>query len=141
MKQTQTVRLAIVASSCLPMLLLSLASAFQPPFLTVTPSITKDKTTTSLCSSLTSTIDVSENAQRDLTPLMRWAVNCGLQTSDGFDVRRNADEDGLDDACVTTNQDLPRDSPILFVPAEVMMTGQMARQELGGGASGTEQML
>ncbi len=72
---------------------------------------------------------------------MRWAVNCGLQTSDGFDVRCNADEDGLDDACVTTNQDLPRDSPILFVPAEVMMTGQMARQELGGGATGAEQML
>ena len=142
MKQAQAARLAIVASSCLPMLLLALASAFQPPLVTtVTPSITKDKTTTSLCSSLTSTINVSENAQRDLTPLMQWAVNCGLQTSDGFDVRRNADEDGLDDACVTTNQDLPRDSPILFVPAEVMMTGQMARQELGGGASGAEQML
>ena len=96
---------------------------------------------TALCSSLTSTIDVSENAQRDLAPLMQWAVNCGFQTSDGFDVQQTQSEDGLDDAWAITNQDLPRDSPILYVPNEVMMTGAKARQELGSEASSAEQML
>ena len=118
-------------------LLVPVASAFQCHLST---SPTKSSTT-ALCSSLTSTIDVAENAQRDLAPLMQWAVNCGLQTSDGFDVRQMQSQDGLDDACVITTQNLPRDSPILYVPNEVMMTGEKARLELGSEASSAEQML
>ena len=124
------------------LLLVSAVSAFQTHHPTIHVAPTTDHVSrTALCSSLTSTIDVSENAQRDLSPLIQWAVNCGLQTSDGFDIRHTQNQDGLDDACVITTQDLPRDSPILYVPNEVMMTGEKARQELGSEASSAEQML
>ena len=124
------------------LLLAAAVSAFQPPQSTKHVAPTNHKLPpTALCSSLTSTIDVSENAQRGLAPLMQWAVNCGLQTSDGFDIRQMQSQDGVDDACVITTQDLPRDSPILYVPNEVMMTGEKARQELGSEASSAEQML
>jgi hypothetical protein len=99
------------------------------------------RTTTQILSSLTSTIDVTEGAPRDIVSIGQWATNCGVQTCDGFQILQTKDEDGLDNTHVITNQDLPRDNPILYVPNELIFTGHKARQELGNGAFDAEQML
>ena len=94
-----------------------------------------------LCSSLTSTIDVSEGAPRDVASIGPWATHYGVQIFEGFQVLPTKNEDGLDDTYVITNQDLPADSPILYVPNEIIFTGHKARLELGNGAFNAEQML
>jgi len=88
------------------------------------------------------TINVAEDAQRDLDWLEEWATNCGVQKSEAFEIRQVlGDNYWDDDARIITNQDLPTDSPILFVPEGVILTGQKAKQELGRDASEAERML
>jgi len=82
-------------------------------------------------------IDISENAQRDASLLTEWAASCGIQMSDGF---RLASEGGVDVYAIT-DQYLPDNSPILYVPNELMLTGSKAREELGNDARGAEQMV
>ena len=94
-----------------------------------------------LYSSFTSTIDVRETAPRDVISVRQWASNAGIHTSDGFQILETKDEDGLDNAHAITTQDLPRDSPILFVPSDVILTGHKSRLELGNAAFDAEQML
>eukprot|EP00531_Pseudo-nitzschia_arenysensis_P007624 CAMPEP_0116126824 /NCGR_PEP_ID=MMETSP0329-20121206/6528_1 /TAXON_ID=697910 /ORGANISM="Pseudo-nitzschia arenysensis, Strain B593" /LENGTH=462 /DNA_ID=CAMNT_0003620913 /DNA_START=1101 /DNA_END=2489 /DNA_ORIENTATION=+ len=120
-------------------LVLHLASAFQSSHVSRTAS-------SALCSTAvgigpSGTIDVTEGAQRDLEWLDDWATNCGTQKSDGFEIRQLMGNYWDDDARAITNQDLPIDSPILYVPEGVILTGQKAKQELGRDASEAEQML
>jgi len=76
--------------------------------------------------------EISETAPRDVESTRGWAEGFGMQT----DIKM--DEMGLDYFAVT-NQDLPADSPILYVPQDFILTGSKAREELF--AEQAEQML
>jgi hypothetical protein len=56
-----------------------------------------------------------------------WAASCGIQRAEGFQL---ASEDGVDISVITA-QDLPANSPVLFVPNEMILSSSQARQELG----------
>lgn len=77
-------------------------------------------------SSLFSYVDVTESAQRNLGPFDEWATNCGVQRAEGFQI---TSEDGMDWS-VMTNVDLPAGSPVLAVPAGMIMTTSSAKAEL-----------
>jgi len=84
-------------------------------------------------SSLYANIDVNENAQRNVGPMDEWATNCGVQKAEGFQL---TSEDGMDYS-VMTNTDLPAGSPVLAVPAGMIISTSSAKAELeamsGGG--------
>ena len=122
-------------------LALHAASAFQSTFHVQNRS--PDRTVALFSSPVTgaATIDVSEFGDRDLANLDEWAINCGAQMSPGFEIRQTLDSERSDDAKVHTNQDLPVDSPILFVPEGVILSGQKAKQEMGSYAAQSETML
>ena len=82
-------------------------------------------------------IDIAESTPRDIAPLSEWAGSCGVQTVNGFQL---STDDGLDVFAIT-NQDLPADSPVLYVPNMLTMTGSKAREEFGAGSSAAEQIL
>mmetsp|Transcript_26622 Transcript_26622/g.56251 ORF Transcript_26622/g.56251 Transcript_26622/m.56251 type:complete len:443 (+) Transcript_26622:135-1463(+) len=92
---------------------------------------------TKLDSYLATTIDISESAPRDVTPLYDWAANYGVQTSPGFELTT---EDGLDVYAIT-NQNIQADSPIVLVPNELILTGSKARMEFGTDATRAERDL
>lgn len=72
-------------------------------------------------------VDISESTLRDVGTFDEWATNCGVQRAEGFQL---TSEDGVD-VCAMTAQDLPAESPVLFVPNEMILTGSKAQQELG----------
>mmetsp|Transcript_30310 Transcript_30310/g.73193 ORF Transcript_30310/g.73193 Transcript_30310/m.73193 type:complete len:467 (-) Transcript_30310:83-1483(-) len=78
----------------------------------------------------TSTIDITENAPRDVALLFEWAANYGVQTSPGFEL--SSDDGGLLDVYAITNQHLPADSPIVCVPNSLILTGSKASREFAG---------
>lgn len=86
----------------------------------------------------TSAIDISENALRDVTPLKEWAANYGVQMSDCYEL--NSDDGGYD-VYATTTQNLPQDSPILYIPSEIILTGNKACQELGVMSSAEQSLM
>ncbi|KAL7539451.1 hypothetical protein ACHAWF_006409 [Thalassiosira exigua] len=88
-------------------------------------------------SSLATTIDTREGAQRDIPSLYDWASNYGVQTAPCFELYS---DDGLDIYAIT-NQNLPSDSPVVCVPNELIMTGAKAKEEFGAEASGAERAL
>ena len=120
----------------------AIASAFQArlPFSSPVSKRIIASSYSKLGYSLASGVDVSEGAPRDVKSLGEWAANYGVQTSDGFQLIKENGNDGLD-AYAITNQDLPQESPILYVPNEVILTGNKAREELGGDAYTAEEML
>ena len=89
--------------------------------------------------STAATMDISENAPRDIDSFNNWAVNCGIQTSDGFQLA-HAVECGHADVYAITNQDMPEGSPITCIPNEILLTGNKARHEFGECAYEAEQM-
>jgi len=86
-------------------------------------------TSSSSTTSISYSIDVSENAQRDISQLIDWASSCGLQVSDCYTLQS---DDGGYDVYATTSQDLPADSPIVCIPNNIILTGSKAREELSG---------
>lgn len=87
---------------------------------------------------LATVVDIAEDAPRDTDTIREWAANFGVQTSDGFQLVSG--EDGLDVFAIT-DQDLPADNPILYVPNEMILTGSRVRQEFGADAFEAEQKL
>eukprot|EP00980_Cylindrotheca_fusiformis_P028586 scaffold22613_cov126-Cylindrotheca_fusiformis.AAC.6 len=77
-------------------------------------------------------VSVDERTQRDVVTMNEWALSCGVQTSEGFELTTN---DGLD-YCVMTQQDLPVGSPVLYVPSEMVLSSVQAVQEFGTGTLG-----
>ena len=122
-------------------LALHAASAFQSTFHVQNRSPERKVALFSSPVTGAATIDVSEFGDRDLANLDEWAINCGAQMSPGFEIRQTLDSERSDDAKVHTNQDLPVDSPILFVPEGVILSGQKAKQEMGSYAAQSETML
>ena len=75
-------------------------------------------------------MNIDESTPRDFGTLEEWAASYGVQRSDGFQFTSH--QDGLDlNVGVMTTQDIPAGQPILFVPNNLVLTGNKARQELG----------
>lgn len=114
------------------------ASAFQSPFLT-------SKMITNHLGSLSSptnsmlgmvvvdaygmtVVDVDENASRDIGTFEEWASSYGVQKCDGFQL--TSENGGLDVSAMTT-MDIPAQSPVLYVPNEMILKSSEAQQEFG----------
>lgn len=74
-------------------------------------------------------VEIDENAPRDIGSFDEWASACGIQRADGFQLTVT-NEDPLDVGVITT-QDLPAESPVIFVPNEIMLSSNRAKEELG----------
>eukprot|EP00980_Cylindrotheca_fusiformis_P005420 scaffold1157_cov122-Cylindrotheca_fusiformis.AAC.12 len=88
---------------------------------------------TAISSAATTVIEIDEGAQRDIGTFDEWAVSvCGIQRVDGFQLvaTTNEEEEPLD-VGVMTNQDLPAGTPVVFVPNEVTLSANRAKEELG----------
>lgn len=72
---------------------------------------------------------LDENAPRDIASMEEWATACGVQKSDGFQLVAN-DDDGRD-ISVVTNQDIPANGPVLYVPEGMILSSQKSVAELG----------
>mmetsp|Transcript_7159 Transcript_7159/g.21305 ORF Transcript_7159/g.21305 Transcript_7159/m.21305 type:complete len:457 (-) Transcript_7159:72-1442(-) len=115
---------------------IGIASGFQ--LLPVAPASKRRQLSRGKGYLLSTLVDISEDAPRDTVTVREWAAHFGVQTSDGFQLVTG--EDGRDIFAITT-QNLPADSPILYAPKEMILTGSGARQELGADAFDAEQRL
>ena len=97
----------------LPFLLVIGASAFH------IPSLLRRK-------SRLFVVNIDEEAPRDIATMDEWATACGVQRAEGFQLTGS-----VLDAFAITTQDLPADSPVLFVPNEMILTSAKAQQEFG----------
>ena len=82
---------------------------------------------------------VREDAPRDVSTVVDWAAGNGVRTCDGFALYY-ADEDGRD-VYAATSQDLPEGSPVVCVPADLILTGVQAREELGAATYEAEEYV
>lgn len=82
--------------------------------------------TTSLLA-VSTLVDIDERAPRDLLTMDRWASACGVQRAGGFQLTTN---DGVDIYAITT-QDIPANSPVLFIPSQMVLSSNRAAQEFG----------
>ena len=78
-----------------------------------------------------------EWVQRDVYSMENWALSYGAQKGDGVELFSN---DGSDWSLIA-NSNMPAGSPVLFVPAEVMMASNAIAEEFGAGISQAEQAL
>lgn len=83
-----------------------------------------------LCSSH---VNIDENAPRDIYAMDEWATACGVQKAEGFQLTSDDDgwASGWDDVAVTTSEDQPANTPVLFVPNEIIISSHRAIQEFG----------
>lgn len=83
-------------------------------------------------------VDISQGTERDIGTMDEWAAAYGVQKAEGFEY---SSDDGQD-IYVMTTQDIPASSPVLFVPADLILTSSAARQELAGpGLEAAEELL
>lgn len=82
--------------------------------------------------SVYSTLDVSEDAHntRDVASFQEWASYAGIQQSEGFQLV-SEDIDGFLDISAITVQGVPGGSPVVFVPAEMILSSNYAIEEFG----------
>ena len=78
-------------------------------------------------SKLFSVVNIDENAPRDMQSMDEWATMYGIERAPGFQLTTN---DGLDWS-VMTDQDIPANSEVLFVPSQLILSSDRAVQELG----------
>jgi len=89
--------------------------SIQPP-----PLFTRTK--------LYSTVNIAENAPRDVRTMEEWAGSYGVERAEGLQLTSD-DEYGRDIYAMTT-QDLPSNSPVIFVPEEMILSSNKAIEEL-----------
>ena len=78
-----------------------------------------------------SVLDIEETAERDIMTMDEWATACGVQRCDGFQLVPTNQEDEPLDVGVMTAVDLPAESPVIFVPNEMMLSANRAKDEIG----------
>lgn len=83
-------------------------------------------------------VNLNEQAPREIQPFEEWSRNCGVGMCDGFALTTT---DGGMDYSVTTNQNIPAGSPILYVPSEMVLTSVAAEQEFRAGLGDAERQL
>ena len=89
-----------------------------------------------LSASISSVVDLDESTPRNVESMEEWATNYGVQYADGFALAPTAEADpdcdtvDRHDMSVVTNADLAAESPVLYVPADLILTSTAARQQL-----------
>jgi len=113
-----------------------------------------DQTKNAFCRTVSTTttthlralVDIDENAPRDVWSMDEYMVNCGVQRSEGFQLYDSSQESGASapgmDFGVVTQTDLPAESPVLCVPAGMILSSKEIREgELKGVVEPAEEML
>jgi hypothetical protein len=72
-------------------------------------------------------VNIDERAPREIDMFDQWATTCGVQKAEGFQL---TSADGLDMSVMTT-QDLPANTPVVFVPSNMIISSNQAIQEFG----------
>jgi len=90
------------------------------------PSLLEDSSTTRLLA-VSTIVDIDERAPRDLPTMSDWASTYGVQRVGGFQLTSN---DGMDIYAVTT-ENIPANSPVLYVPSQMILSSNRAAQEFG----------
>lgn len=75
-------------------------------------------------------VDVDEFTPRDIGTFDEWASAGGVQRCEGFELAATSDDPALDIGIMTT-QDLPAESPVIFVPNEMTLSANRAQDEIG----------
>lgn len=81
-------------------------------------------------------VDIDEDVTRDIQSMEDWAENCGAQRADGFQIAQSNEEQY--DFFAMTTQDLPANSPVLYVPSEMILSSNNVAGELGYGTPAME---
>jgi len=88
---------------------------------------------------LFSVVDVQESALRDIQTMEQWAYQCGVQGTDGLQLVSDSDigasTDGMQqehmDVSLMTSCEIPANSPVLFVPSDMILSSNKAVEEFG----------
>jgi len=81
-------------------------------------------------------INLDENTPRDTATMEEWATACGVQRASGFQLT----SEGKDVSVVTT-EDLGQESPVLFVPSQMILSSRAACEELGRIVAAEERLV
>lgn len=66
-------------------------------------------------------LDLIERAYRDVLAMDEWAAACGAQRAEGIQLTSSDDHN---DVSLLPTQDLPADTPVLFLPAAMILSSQ-----------------
>jgi len=89
-----------------------------------------------LSSLLYSFVDVQESTPRDITAMEQWSYQCGVQGVEGLqlvsdsEATTNAIQQGSD-FFLSTAYEIPANSPVLFVPSEMILSSNKIVEEYG----------
>lgn len=119
---------------------LPLAGAFQssPSILFLSRKLLNSNKHSNLkiASTAFNTIDIEESTVRDIGSMDEWATACGVQRAAGFQLavtngpQQEQQGEPMDVGVITT-ENLPKSSPVILVPADMILSGSRAREELG----------
>jgi hypothetical protein len=105
--------------------------------LPVASSVSSSHLRSSPSSAVDGYIQTDEVTPRDVETMEAWALQCGVQRCEGFELMSRYFQDGIIDdstpidVSIKTSEALPGNAPILFVPAEMVLSSQQAMLELG----------
>lgn len=91
-------------------------------------------------SSTATCIDISDSAIRDIPSFHEWATAYGVQTAEGFELATMSEDPALD-VGVMTNADMPKDTTVLYVPSEMILSANAAQQEVAGLTNEAEELF
>lgn len=91
-------------------------------------------------------VDINEDTPRDVWTMEEYMANCGVQRAEGFQIYDSSEEIGASapelDFAVYTSADLPAESPVLSIPAELILSSKTVRDtELKGIVEAAEASL
>lgn len=91
-------------------------------------------------------VDTNEGTPRDVWTMEEYMANCGVQRAEGFQIYDSSEETGASapelDFAVYTSADLPAESPVLSIPAEMILSSKTVRDtELKGIVEAAEASL
>ena len=75
-------------------------------------------------------VNINEDSPRDITSFDEWATMCGVQRHTGYQLTADQQNDSYNNVYPITTEDIPTDSPVLFVPNEMIISSNIAKQEL-----------
>ena len=76
-------------------------------------------------------INIEESAYRDFESFENWAVTYGIQRAPVFQLYSTNEECDSGDVSVMTNGDVPANTPVLFVPNELILSSRQVMAEFG----------
>lgn len=98
----------------------------QPRGLVSTTSVVSRPTTSTTLQA--GYLPVAEDTPRDVGSMDEWATACGIQRAEGS--IQLATDDGEDWSFMSTT-DIPANTPLVYVPAGVVLSAAQIRQDLG----------